>query len=467
MNKQRISETVLHQHLSSFIQKTFETVVAGRRYLHNWHINAIAWHLTLCARGEINRLIITVPPRHLKSICATVAFPAWVLGHDPTKRIVTASYADALAVSHAHLFRMVIESPWYRQVFPGTRIHPKKNTETEVVFTRDGYRLATTVGGSLTGRGGDIAIIDDPIKAQDALSRALRRRANEWFNTTLLSRLDDKEKGIIIIIMQRLHPDDLVAHLLAQGGWTHLDLPAIAETPQAVPIGLRRVKQRGIGDVLHPEREPRHVLERIKEEMGTYAFSAQYQQAPVPPEGNIVRWGWFQTYDDLPDPSEVTQRVWSWDTASKADELNDYSVGTLWYVAGSRYYLARVVRRRLEFPSLKKLIVECALHEPSSDILIEDKASGTQLIQDLQQEGLVHPIAVLPEADKVTRMAGQSAKIEAGQVYLPKQAPWLAEFQNEVLAFPNGAHDDQVDSMSQFLAWGSRYQNQEVDWNLY
>ncbi len=467
MNNLRTFEAILRQDLSCFVQKVFNTVAPVHRYLHNWHIDAIAWHLALCARGEINRLIITVPPRHLKSICATVAFPAWVLGHDPTKRIVTASYADALAVSHAHLFRMVIESPWYRQVFPRTRIHGRKNTETEVVFTRGGYRLATTVGGTLTGRGGDIAIIDDPIKAQDALSKPLRQRANEWFNTTLLSRLDDKEKGIIIVIMQRLHPDDFVAHLLAQGGWTHLNLPAIAETPQTIPIGPHLVKRRAIGCVLHPEREPRHVLERIKEEMGTYAFSAQYQQAPVPPEGNIVRWGWFQTYDGLPDPSEVTQRVWSWDTGSKADELNDYSVGTLWYIAGSRCYLARVVRRRLDFPSLKRLIIECALSEPSSTVLIEDKASGTQFIQDLRQEGIVHPIAILPEADKVTRMAGQSAKIEAGQVYLPKQAPWLAEFQNEVLAFPHGAHDDQVDSMSQFLAWASRHQSHVPDWNLY
>ncbi len=362
---------------------------------------------------------------------------------------------------------MVVENPWYQRIFPQTRIDPKKNTETEVMFTRGGYRLATTVGGTLTGRGGDIIIIDDPIKAQDALSKPLRRRVVEWFDTTLLSRLDDKEKGVIIVVMQRLHPDDLVAHLLARGGWVHLNLPAIAEAPQTIAIGPGLTKQRAIGDLLHPEREPRALLERIKENMGTYAFAAQYQQAPVPPEGNLVRGDWFRRYTELPDPAEIILRVWSWDTASKASELSDYSVGTLWYVVGSRYYLVRVVRRRLDFPSLERLIIDCAAAEPGAQVLIEDKASGTQLIQDLCQKGTLYPIAILPEADKVTRMAAQSAKIEAGQVFLPEQAPWLEDFQNEVLAFPHGAHDDQVDSMSQFLAWVTNRTNEIDDWNLY
>jgi len=214
MTEQRILAALLREDLSSFIHKTFHTVAPARCYLHNWHIDAIAWHLSLCARGEINRLIITVPPRYLKSICATIAFPAWVLGHDPTQRSITASYADALAVNHARLFRMVVVNPWYQRIFPRTRIDAKKNTETEVTFTRGGYRLATTVGGTLTGRGGDIVIVDDPIKAQDALSKPLRRRVVEWFDTTLLSRLDDKEKGVIIVIMRRLHPDDLGVELL-------------------------------------------------------------------------------------------------------------------------------------------------------------------------------------------------------------------------------------------------------------
>lgn len=142
-------------------------------------------------------------------------------------------------------------------------------------------------------------------------------------------------------------------------------------------------------------------------------------------------------------------------------------MGTLWHIAGSSYYLARVVRQRLDFPSLKKLIVACARDAPSSDVLIEDKASGTQLIQDFRHDGAIRPIAIHPEADKVTRMAAQSARIEAGQVYVPRQAPWLSDFQNEVLAFPHGAHDDQVDSMSQFLAWASRHANRVFDCNLH
>lgn len=466
MSDLQVANALLHEDLSSFIQMTFGTVSSGEQYLHNWHVDAIAHALTRCVAGEVTRLIITMPPRYLKSVCATIAFPAWLLGRDPHKRIITVSYADKLIVEHSNMFRSVVKSEWYRDVFPNTDIHPKKDTETDVRFTAGGYRSATTVGGTLTGRGADFIIVDDAMKAEDGSSEAVRTRTNSWFDSTLLSRLNNKKAGVIIVIMQRLHPEDLVGHLLKQGGWEHLNLPAIALRSEKIAISPLLFKRRKAGTAIHRARESVTDLKRQKNQMGSYNFAAQYQQAPTSAKGNLIKWKWFKTYEELPHDSKITVRIWSWDTASKASELNNYSVGTLWYVSSDRYYLVRIVRRRLDFPHLKKVVVDCMSSEPRASLLIEDKGSGTQLIQDLRHEGLANPIAIEPVADKITRMSAHSTKIEAGQVFLPRTASWLPDFKEEVLAFPHGPFDDQVDSFSQFLGKASELTKVQ-DWNIY
>ncbi len=460
-------DAVLRQNLVSFIQNCFHTVAPAQRYHDNWHIDVIAWHLQQCLFGNITRLILTVPPRQLKSICASVAFPAWALGHDPSLRIISVSYSADLTRKHSLDCRAVIESPWYKRVFPNTRLHPEKNTELEVMTTARGFRLATSVGGTLTGRGGNIILVDDPLKPSDAMSDAKREVVNQWFDATLYSRLDNKTEDRIVIVMQRLHMDDLVGHVLEQERWVHLSLPAIATERQQLPYGSQQVVERHPGDVLHPDREPRAALERIKATIGTHNFAAQYQQDPVPPGGALIQVAWFRTYRELPSRTSGDRVVQSWDTASKAGEHNDYSVCTTWLEVGGEYYLVDVVRDRLSYPDLKRRVVETARRHGADVILIEDAGAGMHLIQDLQYEGDVHPIAIRPEGDKVTRMMAQSAKIEAGQVYVPERAPWLADFKDEVLRFPNGRFDDQVDSMAQFLGWASRYQNHVQDWNLY
>ena len=256
--------------------------------------------------------------------------------------------------------------------------------------------------------------------------------------------------------MQRLHVDDLVGHVLEQEPWVQVNLPAIAEAHQRVQIATDRFVERRPGDLLHPEREPGATLEHVKATLGTYHFSAQYQQSPVPIGGAMIRWDWFGTYRELPRQGPNDRVIQSWDTASKAEEIHDYSVCTTWQEGGNSFYLMDVVRRRLEYPELKRRVVQEAARHRANVVLIEDKGSGTHLIQDLGRQGPVRPIAILPEGDKITRMSAQSAKIEAGQVLLPAQAPWLHDFQSEVLQFPHGRHDDQIDSFSQFLAWVSR-----------
>jgi len=301
----KLVAAILRSDLYSFIRVTFPIVSPNDLFAAHWHIEAIAYHLMLILQGDLKRLIITLPPRSLKSICASVAFPAFVLGHNPTQRIICVSYSESLARKHANDCRAVMRSDLYRRIFP-TRISPAKDTELEFATTLGGNRLSTSVGGTLTGRGGNLIIIDDPMKPQDAHSEAAREGTKQWYANTLLSRLDDKTKDAIIVVMQRLHVDDLVGHLLEQNGWSHLNLPAIAETEHRIPLGLGRSHLRRPGDLLHPDREPRHVLDEFKTSMGSLDFAAQYQQQPVALGGNFVKWKWFQFYDHCRPDNQAT-----------------------------------------------------------------------------------------------------------------------------------------------------------------
>ncbi len=466
MTDREILRAGLRHSLPAFIQRVCQTLSPGTPFLHNWHIDAISHFVERCANGDIKRLMITMPPRNLKSTCSSIALPAWILGHQPTRQIICASYSQELADKFSRDFSRVVDSDWYRDLFPNTRA--LKHTTTEYVTTKGGFRLATSVGGTLTGRGGNLIIVDDPLKADEAMSKVARDHANDWYRGALLSRLNNKNEDRIIIVMQRLHVDDLVGNILLRerDDWTHLDLPAIAQETQDVPLGHGDSFHREPGDVLHPGRESRETLEMMMRALGTEQFSAQYLQRPVPEGGNMVKREWFQYYHVLPEPGWTVRTIQSWDTANKPEERNDPSVCTTWLESNGKYYLKDVTRKRVDYPSLKALVSDLAQTHRAEVVIIEDRASGTSLIQDLRREGTVHPIAFKPEGDKVMRMHAQCARIEAGQVYLPREAAWLATFLEEILAFPGSRHDDQVDSLSQFLKWVSDNQLSgfEADW---
>ena len=453
--RQRELEAVLRNDLSSFVRFSFNTVAPGETFADNWHIDCIAWHLEQCLEGNIKRLIITLPPRHLKSICVSVAFPAWALGQNPTRKFICASYSTDLAGKHARDFRSVVGSDRYAKLFPGTKPSRKKDTELEFVTTKHGYRYATSVGGTLTGRGGNFVIIDDPMKPSEAMSEAERERVNQWYENTLYSRLDNKDDDVIVIVMQRIHVDDLVGHVLEKEDWTVVNIPAIAESEERYQVADDDYYTRPVGELLHAERESQEALDKIKSTLGSYNFAAQYQQTPRPLEGALIKATWLRRYEMLPDMDAFNLVVQSWDTASSAEELNDYSVGTTWGVMGSDYYLIDVVRERLEYPDLRRRVIAEAARYDADIVLIEKASSGLSLAQDLQMDENtpIKPIAIRPRGDKLTRMVEQTATIEANHMLLPRDADWLDEFENELLAFPNGRHDDQVDSMSQFLKW--------------
>jgi predicted phage terminase large subunit-like protein len=456
MNDQAALAALLRTDLGSFVRKCFQTILPGTPYLPNWHIDAIIHQLVRVQSGDIARLLINQPPRSLKSICVSVAYAAWLLGHDPTHRVIVVSYSNDFAAELHRQFRMVIDAPWYRALFPAMR--PARDTGTELVTTSGGSRYATSVGGTLTGRGADLIIVDDPLKAEEAMSDASRRRVIDWYGGSLVSRLNDKERDPIVVVMQRLHENDLAGHLLAQGGWQHLDLPAIAVDDGVIPIGRGKVKKRKIGDILHAERESKEALDRMKAEIGSLQFSAQYQQRPVPLEGNLIRREWFRYYDQLPQQGAAGRIVQSWDIAMMTGEANDYSVCTTWRMIKADYYLVDVFRGRLAYPDLRRMVASLAAKHAVGTVLIENAGPGMSLLQDLWHDlphGMTRPLGQTPNGSKEDRMVAQSAKIEAGHVHLPKNADWLDTFLHEILAFPHGRHDDQVDSVSQFLTWSS------------
>lgn len=445
----------LRNDLVAFIQYCFQVVDPGTAFLPNWHIESIAHELEKVIRGETTRLILNIPPRNLKSICASVALPAFLLGLDPTRRILCVSYSIELAAKHSRDCRAVMEHPVYKSLFSKTRLSRAKNTELEFTTTAGGSRLATSVGGTLTGRGANLIIIDDPQKPEEALSEARRMATNGWFDTTLSTRLDQKTRDSIILVMQRLHQDDLTGHVLARDptGWHVLTLSAIADERTEIDLGHGVIHVREVGDVLHPEREPQAILDQIKNQQSSLTFSAQYQQAPVPPEGALIKREWFRYYDQPPIFQTGDKIVQSWDIASKIGPQNDYTVCLTVLMRRTDYYILHGLRERLEYPDLQRKAIQLRDHHKAKTVLIEEAGTGIPLIQDLKRNGGFRPIEIKPEKEKIVRVDAVTDLLEAGHVLLPRSAPWLADFLAEVLAFPNGRHDDQVDALSQFLAW--------------
>jgi predicted phage terminase large subunit-like protein len=281
---------------------------------------------------------------------------------------------------------------------------------------------------------------------------------NQWFFNSLLSRLDNKEKDAVILVQQRVHLNDLTGFLTQNShDWTVLSLPAIAEHDELTAVGPGKFHFRKAGEALHPARESLAALEKLRAEVGSDIFSAQYQQSPVPPGGAMIRREWLRYYDKAPERSYRTRLVQSWDVASKIGAQNDWTVCTTWLLADNHFYLLDLTRGRYEYPQLRNTAIALADRFKPNTILIEDASTGIALAQELRQAKCysVRPIKV--EHDKTGRLYVQQAKFEAGRVLLPRGASFLAELEAELLTFPQGKTDDQVDSVSQALAYRPGY----------
>jgi predicted phage terminase large subunit-like protein len=450
-------DAVTRLNLAVFLRRVFAELEPGTEYLDNFHIHVLIDQLENMRLGHQRRLAVAMPPRSLKSLLISVAYVAWLLGHDPTLRIVCASYGQDLADKLASDCRKIMQTDWYKRMFPGTRLAAGRQSLGNFETTAGGGRMSTSVGGVLTGFGADFIIVDDPSKPSESLSDAERATINDWIQHTLFTRLNDKRHGRILIVMQRLHEDDVIGNVVekTQGDFKVLAFSAIAQDDEIhtykTAFGVARVIRKA-GEALHPAREPLDVLEEQRRLLGSRFFSAQDLQAPVPLEGGLVKRAWLRTYQpfEVMAPERIVQ---SWDTAAKMGELNDYSVCTTWAIKNKRVYLLDVVRERLELPALKRRVMDESDRWGPERVLIEDKGSGTGLLQELRVSGFSKARPYIPKGDKGLRLASVTPIIEEGRVYLPASAPWLDAYVHELCGFPGLRHDDQVDSTSQFLAW--------------
>ncbi len=471
-----INRELATRRFAEFVRQAWPIVEPATPFVPGWHIDAISEHLEAASRGQIRNLLINVPPRHMKSLLVSVFWPAWEWIRFPERRWLYSSYAAQLSIRDSVKCRRLIESPWYQKHWGSIfALTSDQNTKGRFDNNRSGYRLATSVGGAATGEGGDRIVCDDPHNVQEAESDAIRKATVDWWDVVISTRVNDPKTAVKLVVMQRCHQQDLSGHLLEQGGWEHLCLPAEYEGPGRVTSIGWSDPRTVHGELLWPERFGPNEIESLKISLGSYAAAGQLQQRPSPSGGGLIKRHWFRYWQprganlppvpvSLPDgtvtaitavdqPYRVDEQVQSWDCAFKDLETSDYVVGQTWARLGPSFILADQVRARMDCPATVRAIRELSQKWPGTLAkLIEDKANGSAVIQMLSRE-LPGILPVNPSGGKIARAAAVSPLIEAGNVYLPHPdyAPWVRDFIEECAAFPYGAHDDQVDAMTQVL----------------
>lgn len=441
--------------LSEYTKQAWEVIEPATVYKHNWHIDAICEHLEAVTHGQIKRLLINMPPRYMKSICVGVMWPTWEWIKFPSTRWLFASYAASLSTKHSLDRRTIIQSPYYQERWGNLyKLSGDQNIKTEYSNDKRGYMFATSTGGTATGKGGDRIVVDDPLNPKEAGSDALRTTANTFFDQTLTTRLDDKKKGAIVIVMQRLHEKDLSGHVLDQGGYVHLNLPAEAPVKTMIHFPISgKVFERPQGHIIWEEREGAEELEQQRRALGSYGYAGQYQQDPSPADGGLLKRVWWKFYDEMPALHTFETILISVDCSFKDLESSDYVVMQVWGRLGAKKYLLDQVRKKMTFPETMKRFKALVSKWPQARAkLIEDKANGSAVIQTVR-DSISGIIPVEPQGGKVARAQAVSYTIEAGDVLLPckELAYWVDDFVEECAKFPKGAHDDQVDAMTQAL----------------
>lgn len=443
---------MLHRRsLKYFLREVYRQLHPGAPPLVlGWYLQAQCHALELAARGETRRLVINAPPRTLKSITGAVAFTAWLLGQEPRTRILVAACSEDLARLHDRQARNIMESPEYGAAFPATAIDRSRTRRLELHTTAGGFRKAVTTGTTATGFGGDFIVLDDCIKAQDACRAAERERIERWYRSTIGTRLDDRDRGVVISIQPRLHERDL-AGIMLESGAVHLALPAVAARQQRIAIGPDRFHDRLPGDLLAPHRDSRESLKRQELLMGKRDFALQYLQDPAAPGGGAVELTWFARYDEPPLRERCCRVVQSWDTAVSTEPAAAFSVCTTWGLVGRSWRLLDVFRARLDYGDLKRAVIRLHRRWRPDCVLIENATAGPALHAELHRDGPFVPVLRPVRAGKAERLLAQTARLEAGLIALPREAPWLDSFCRELRAAPDGRYWDQIDSMTQFL----------------
>ena len=450
-------------HLRDFIRQAWHVIEPETIYQGNWHIDAACEHLEAARRREIRNLLITMPPRMMKSLTVSVFFPAWDLIQSPGDRFLYASYSQELATEHSVATRRVIESDWYQERW-GHRVKIARgsNLKTRFETTKMGVRASTSVDGTATGKGADFLVVDDPHNVKDAESDVQRQAALDWWDKVMSSRFNDPMTGVRIIVMQRVHEQDLAGHVLEQGGYTHLNLPMEYEAKRDVWTGFGEPDPRTHeGELLSPKRIGPAEVADLKVRLGSSAYAGQYQQRPSPAVGGILKRTWWGYYDAdfTPELVYTTQGV---DTANKKGQENDYSaIMTMAAGADGNFYILDLWRGKLEFPALKRKVRSHYTLWMPDEVAVEDTAAGTGIIQSVADDELVAasspnmpnlpPMPVVAwtpgTQDKVRRVNGIAPYVEAGRVMLPRGRAFVDAFVTEAADFPKAPHDDQVDAL--------------------
>lgn len=410
-------------------------------------------------RGELQRLMVFWPPGHAKSKYSSEYGPAWWIGRNKKKTIIHASYGQDFAERFGRKIRNIARTPEYERVF-GVTLAADSRAAGEWETIEGGEYKAAGVGSGITGRRADLGLIDDPVKSRkEADSPTYRQNAWDWYLADFRTRL--KPGGAIVIIQTRWHEDDLSGRILpkdydfrsgwvtARDGerWYVLNFPAICERTDDGT-------GREIGAALWPGYINLDMLLQLKATQGSRNWDALYQQRPRPSDGGIFKEAWLRDrYGVVPVAANVT--VHSWDTAQKPDQINDPSACSVWDLGRGvpGYFLREVWANQVDYPTLKRKVINFAERDNPAAILIEDKSSGQSLIQDLRNSTTLPIIPIEPLGDKLFRANEVSAMVEAGLMRLPETAPWLIDFEGEFFGFPLVTHDDQVDSVTQFLKW--------------
>jgi predicted phage terminase large subunit-like protein len=433
---------------SEFMIQQWPVIEPNTPLIDNWHLGYIGEHLEAVTYGEIHNLLVNMPPRYLKSIEVTVMWPSWEWTQFPWLRYLFASYDSGLSTDHSLKRRTIIEGASYQEQWgQWVKLAKDQNQKTVYQNTAMGVMQSTSFGGGATGKGGDRLVLDDLMNPKRAESDAERKSTIDFYDNTLSTRLNDPKTGVKVIIEQRLHKHDLTAHVLEHGSWTHIDVQAQADARRTyIYPRSKREKTVEAGDVLCEARHTAAMLADTKRTMGTRTYAAQYQQRPSEDESAFFNRSWWQYYKPGTIPHAI-RREWYWDTALKDGQENDYTVGILMSHCANGTYIERVVRERLIYPDLKRTVLTEWEARIATEV-IEDESSGISLGQDLKRGTKMQIVHYKKPGDKVFCANLASPTVESGRVYLPEGAPWVADFLEELSAFPFATHDDQVDAFS-------------------
>lgn len=437
-------------------------------YEINWHHRHLCKKLTDFAYGRIRRLMVFMPPRHGKSELVSRKLPGFIFGINPNAQIILASYAAELASLMNRDVQKIVDSPTYSELFPKTFLRKfnsragtwgpsaARTTELFEIVGHKGMFRSCGVGGGITGMGADYAIIDDPIKNQEeAFSHTYRNKVWHWYQSTLSTRLEKNDH--ILLTMTRWHDDDLAGRLLKlqdeepdSDKWEIINFPAVKENIQ------NKSDPRKIGEALWPNKYSQERLKKMKMSLGSFFWSSMYQQNPIPITGGLFKRSWWKTFREPPNFSRIVQ---FWDCAQKVGISNDYSVCATWGQTNEGYYLLDIWRNKVEAPQLEQAIQNQYSKFKPNAVVIEDKSSGSSVIQNLRQKTLIPIIAYDPKGrDKEIRASAITPTVEAGKCFIPETVNWVEDFIIEHERFPNAEHDDQVDTTSMALEFFNKQQ---------